>query len=232
VGEAFQAAQALQRTTKTIPIVFITGDPVTSGFVQSLAHPGGNLTGVANLSLELYPKRVEVLKAAIPNIRRMAVLIGPTVRPKVMVKTLKEAANTQGIEATPISFVNRAEDLGSAFASASRAKANAIMITANPFFNAHRDRVVALAAQHRLPALYEFRDFVEAGGLMCYGADNRDVYHRVATYVDRILKGAKPADLPVEQPTKFELVINLRTAKALGLTIPQSILLRADQVIE
>jgi putative tryptophan/tyrosine transport system substrate-binding protein len=232
VGEAFQAAQALQRTTKTIPIVFISGDPVTSGFVQSLAHPGGNLTGVANLSLELYPKRVEVLRAAIPNIRRMAVLIGPTVRPKVMVKTLKEAANTQGIEAAPISFVNRAEDLGSAFASASRAKANAILITANPFFNAHRDRVVALAAQHRLPALYEFRDFVEAGGLICYGADNRDVYHRAATYVDRILKGAKPADLPVEQPTKFELMINLKTAKALGLKIPQSLLLRADQVIE
>jgi putative tryptophan/tyrosine transport system substrate-binding protein len=232
VGEAFAAIQALQRTTNTIPVVFITGDPVTTGLVQSLAHPGGNLTGVANLSLELYPKRVELLKAAIPNIRRMAVFVGPTVRPKVLVKVIEEASKVQGIEATPISFVNRAEDLDSAFANASRAQANAILITSNPFFNAHRDRIVALAARHRLPALYEFRDFVEAGGFMCYGADNRDVYYRVATYVDRILKGAKPANLPVEQPTKFELVINLKTAKALGLTIPQTLLLRADQVIQ
>jgi len=232
VGEAFAAVQALQRTTKTIPVVFITGDPVTTGLVQSLAHPGGNLTGVANLSLELYPKRVEVLKAAIPTIRRMAVLIGPTVRPKVVVKVIEEASSVQGIEAAPISFVNRAEDLDSAFSSASRAQANAMLITASPFFNAHKDRIVALAARHRLPALYEFRDFVEAGGFMCYGADNRDVYHRVATYVDRILKGAKPADIPVEQPTKFELVINLKTAKALGLTIPQALLLRADEVIQ
>jgi ABC-type uncharacterized transport system substrate-binding protein len=143
-----------------------------------------------------------------------------------------EASNVQGVEAAPILFVNRAEDLDSAFASASRARVNAILITPNPFFNAHRDRVVALAARHRLPALYEFRDFVEAGGFMCYGADNRDVYHRVATYVDRILKGAQPADLPVEQPTKFELVINLKTAKALGLTIPQSLLVRADALIQ
>src|SRR5262249_9801146 len=231
VGEAFAAVQALQRTTKTIPVVFITGDPVTTGLVQNLAHPGGNLTGVANLSLELYPKRVEVLKAAIPTIRRMAVLVGPTVRPKVVVKVIEEASSVQGIEAAPI-FVNRAEDLDGAFSSASRAQVNAILITSSPFFNAHRDRIVALAARHRLPALYEFRDFVEAGGFMCYGADNRVVYHRVATYVDRILRGAKPADLPVEQPTKFELVINLKTAKALGLTIPQSLLLRADQVIE
>jgi len=171
------------------------------------------------------------LKAAIPTIRRMAVLIGPTVRPKVVVKVIEEASSVQGIEAAPI-FVNRAEDLDSAFSSASRAQANAILITSSPFFNAHRDRIVALTAQHRLPALYEFRDFVEAGGFMCYGADNRDVYHRVATYVDRILKGAKPADLPVEQPTKFELVINLKTAKALGLKIPPSVLGRADQVIE
>ena len=231
VGEAFAAAQALQRTTKTIPVVFITGDPVTTGLVQSLAHPGGNLTGVANLSLELYPKRIEVLKAAIPTIRRMAVLVGPTVRPKVLVRVIEEASSVQGIEAAPISFVNRAEDLDSVFSSASRAQANAILITSNPFFNAHRDRIVALAARHRLPALYEFRDFVEAGGFMCYGADNRDVYHRVATYVDRILKGAKPAELPVEQPTKFELVINLKTARALGLTIPQSLLVRADEII-
>jgi ABC-type uncharacterized transport system substrate-binding protein len=172
------------------------------------------------------------LKAAIPNIRRMAVLFGLTARPKVAVKVIGEASSVQVIEPAPIAFVNRAEDLDSAFAGAARARANAILIAPNPFFNAHRDRIVALAARHRLPALYEFRDFVEAGGFLCYGADNRDVYHRVATYVDRILKGAKPADMPVEQPTKFELVINLKTAKALGLTIPQPLLLRADHVIQ
>ena len=145
---------------------------------------------------------------------------------------IEDASSVQGIEAAPIAFVNRAEDLDSAFSNASRAQANAIMIGPNPFFNAQRDRVIALAARYRLPALYEFRDFVEAGGFMCYGTDNRDVYHRVATYVDRILKGSKPADMPVEQPTKFELVINMKTAKALGLTIPQSLLVRADEIIQ
>jgi putative ABC transport system substrate-binding protein len=209
-----------------------TGDPVDYGLVQSLAHPGGNLTGVANVSLRLYEKRIEILKAALPNLRRLATLAGPSIRPDVIVKVVREAVTVQGIEGLPPRFLTDPAELEGAFAYAIEARANAIFITPNPFFNAHRDRVVALAARYRLPALFEFRDFVEAGGLMCYGADNKAIYRRVATYVDRILKGAKPGDLPVEQPTKFELAINLKAAKALGLTIPPSLLARADQIIE
>jgi putative ABC transport system substrate-binding protein len=232
VTEAVGPTRAAQRATKTIPIVFITGDPVTYGFVENLARPGGNLTGVANLSLELYPKRIEVLKAAVPTLHHPAILAGPTVRPDVVTRVIQEAARAQGIEAPSPTFINRPEELDGAFAQAVQARADAILVSPNPFFNAQRDRLIALATHHRLPALYEFRDFVEAGGFMCYGADNKEVYRRVATYVDRIFKGAKTANLPVEQPTKFGLVINLKTAKALGLTIPPSLLARADQVIE
>jgi putative ABC transport system substrate-binding protein len=232
VAEAIAAARAMQRVTKVIPVVFITGDPVTNGFVRSLAHPGGNLTGVANLSLELYPKRIEALKAALPKLQRLAVLAGPTVQPHLVEKIVQDASRAQAIEPLPVVFVSRPEDLEQAIARAAHARAGALLVTPNPFFNAQRDRLIALALQYRLPALYEFRDFVEAGGFMCYGTDNKDVYRRVASYVDRILRGANPADLPVEQPTKFELIINLKTAKALGLTIPPSVLQRADQVIE
>jgi putative ABC transport system substrate-binding protein len=232
VSEAFGPTQVLQRVTKTIPIVFITGDPVERGFVRSLARPGGNLTGVANLSLELYPKRIEVLKEAVPKLHRLAIFVGAATRLDLLTNMAQEAARSQGIEVLPVFNVNRAEDLDAAFAQAARARADAILMYPSPFLNAHRDLLVTLAARHRLPALYEFRDFVEAGGFMCYGADNREVYRRVATYVDKILKGARPADLPVEQPTKFELVINLKTAKALGLTIPPSLLGRADEVIQ
>jgi len=232
VAEAVGPARALQHATKRVPIVFITGDPVTYGFVQSLAHPGGNLTGVANLSLELYPKRIEVLKAALPNLRSLAVVAGPTVRPDRLAMVIQEAARIQQIETLPLMYPSRPEELDGAFAQAHKARAEAVLVTANPFFNAYRDRVIALAAHHRLPTLYEFRDFVEAGGLICYGADNKDIYRRMASYVVRILRGAKPGDLPVEQPTKFELIINLKTAKALGLTIPPSLLARADEVIQ
>ena len=232
VAETLAAARAIQHATRTIPIVFITGDPVASGLAQSLARPGGNLTGVANLSLELYPKRVEVLKAAVPNLRRLAMFFGPAVEPDRVSRMAQDAARAESIEGLPARFMSQPEELESAFAMAVQARADAVMIAAHPFFNANRDRLIDLAARHRLPAQYEFRDFVEAGGFMCYGADMNDVFRRVATYVDRILKGAKPADLPVEQPTKFELVVNMKTAKALGLTIPPSLLLRADQVIE
>jgi len=232
VAETLGAARAIQRATQTIPIVFITGDPVASGLAQSLARPGGNLTGVANLSLELYPKRVEILKAAVPNLRRLAMFFGPTVEKDRVSRMAQNAARVESIEGLPARFMTQPEELESAFAMAVQARADAVMIAAHPFFNANRDHLIGLAARHRLPAQYEFRDFVEAGGFMCYGADMNDVFRRVATYVDRILKGAKPAELPVEQPTKVELVINLKTAKALGLTIPLSLLLRADQVIE
>ena len=232
VAEASAAAQALQHATKSVPIVFITGDPVAYGLIQSRAHPGGNLTGVANLAPELYPKRIEVLKAALPKLRRLAVVAGPTVRPDTLAMVIREAAKAQQIETLPLMYANRPEELDSAFTQANKARAEAVLVSANPFFNAYKDRVIALAARHRLPALYEFRDFVEAGGLNCYGADNKDIYRRMASYVVRILHGAKPADLPIERPTKFELIINLKTAKALGLTIPPSLLLRADEIIQ
>jgi len=232
VAETSGAARAIQRATRTIPIVFITGDPVASGLAQSLARPGGNLTGVANLSLELYPKRVELLKAAIPSLQRLAMFFGPAVEPDRASRIGQDAARAESIEPLSARFMSQPEELESAFAMAVQGRADAVIIGAHPFFITHRDRLIGLAARHRLPAQYEFRDFVEAGGFMCYGADMNDVFRRVATYVDRILKGAKPAELPVEQPTKFELVINVKTAKALGLTIPPSLLLRADQVIE
>jgi ABC-type uncharacterized transport system substrate-binding protein len=233
VAEAAVAVRAAQRATTTIPIVFTTGDPVEMGFVHSLGRPGSNLTGIANLTLELYVKRIELLKDAVPTLRRLATLqISALADPARTMRAVQDAARSVGIEALPITFVSRVEELDVAFGHAAQARADALLVTANPFFNVHRDRIVALSIRHRLPALYEFRDFVEAGGLMRYGADMRKIYRRLATYVDKILKGAKPADLPVEQPTKFELVINLKTAKALGLTIPQSLLLRADEVIQ
>ena len=233
IAEGSVAVRASQRATTTIPIVFITGDPVRLGFVKTLSRPGGNLTGIMNLAIELYPKRIELLKAAVPTVRRLAVIQFRALdMPALTIKTVEDAARVVGIEALPITFVSRVEDLDGAFARLVRDRADAMLVAANPFFNIHRDRVLALAARHRLPALYEFRDFVEAGGFMCYGADMKEVYRRLANYVDRILKGANPADLPVEQPTKFELVVNLKTAKALGLTIPPSLLARADQVIE
>jgi putative tryptophan/tyrosine transport system substrate-binding protein len=233
VAEAAVAVRAAQQATTTIPIVFITGDPVEMGFVHTLGRPGGNLTGIANLTLELYVKRIELLKDAVPTVRRLATLQVPALAdPDRTRRAVQDAARSVGVEALPITFVSRVEELDQAFAQTARTRADALLVSANPFFNIHRDRIVALATRHRLPALYEFRDFVEAGGLMCYGADMTEVYRHLATYVDRIFKGASPSDLPVEQPTKFELVINLKTAKALGLTIPQSVLLRADQVIE
>ncbi len=233
VAEGAVVVRAAKQATTTIPIVFVTGDPVESGFVPSLARPGGNLTGVANLALELIPKRVELLKAALPGMRRLAAVQGGAlVNYARTSRVVQSAARASGIEALPVTFVSRVAELDGAFAHASRERADAMLVAANPFFNINRDRILALAARYRLPALYEFRDFIEAGGLMCYGADMKAVYRQLASYVNRILKGAKPADLPIEQPTKFELVINLKTAKALGLTIPPSLLARADQVIE
>jgi len=232
VADATSAARAAQRTTAVTPIVFIAGDPVASGLVHSLSRPGGNLTGVTNLSQELYPKQVELLKEAVAGLRRLATLHSTVTDPAKISSTVREAAHASGVEALPVTFASRPEELERAFAGAARDRADAVLVAAHPFFNVHRDRIVSLALRHRLPALYDFRDFVEAGGLMCYGTDMKAIFHRLATYVDKILKGAKPADLPVEQPTKFELVINLKTAKALGLTIPQSLLLRADEVIQ
>jgi putative tryptophan/tyrosine transport system substrate-binding protein len=233
VAETGLAARVAKSATTETPIVFVTSDPVGTGLVQSLARPGGNLTGISNIQTQLYPKRMDLLKAAIPTVRRVATIEHTTFgRRTLLSQMVQEAARALGIEALTITFVGSVEELDRAFAQAVQQRADAVQFGAHPFFNLHMERILALAARHRLPAIYEFRSFVEAGGLMCYGTDMKTVFHRVATYVDKILKGAKPGDLPVEQPTKIELVINLKTAKALGLTIPQSILLRADQVIQ
>jgi putative tryptophan/tyrosine transport system substrate-binding protein len=195
------------------------------------------VTGVAAIPSELNGKRLELLKVALPHLSRLAVLndaTGSTTKSgqERMTRFLETAARSAAVQLLPGSDIRRADDFAPAFARAAGQRADAVFVQASPYFNAQRERIVRLAAQHRLPAVYEHRDFPAVGGLMSYGPDWHDVYRRVAVFVDKILKGAKPADLPVEQPTKFELVINLKTAKALGLTIPQSVLLRADEVIQ
>jgi len=229
-----QPTLALKAATTTVPIVFAgTADPVGMGLVSSLAHPGGNLTGFATLVPEDFgAKQVQLLKEAVPAAARMAVLIHPenpmhrAYLPQTVAAAKKLNIRLQILE------VQTPNDLDSAFAAATRERADAMQVYGDLIFSAHRTQIVALAAKSRLPVLYLYKADVVAGGLMSYGPILSDVLRRAATYVDKILKGAKPGDLPVEQPTKFELVINLKTAKALGLTIPQSLLLRADEVIE
>jgi putative tryptophan/tyrosine transport system substrate-binding protein len=229
-------ALAAKQATKTIPIVFaVASDPVPSGLVTSLARPGGNVTGSAILSPELVGKCLELLKQAVPGVSRVAALWQPGAMDertdKDMLKGADVAARALGVR---LQFVEARgpADFDRAFSDMTRARAGALAVLGGPMFNNERRRLVELAAKNRLPAVYQSREFVDEGGLMAYRPNFADMFRRAATYVDRILKGAKPADLPVEQPTKFELVINLKTAKALGLTIPQSMLGRADEVIE
>jgi putative tryptophan/tyrosine transport system substrate-binding protein len=230
------AALAAKQATRTLPIVFVgAADPVTSGLVTSLARPGGNVTGLSILAPELVGKGLEQLTQAVPGVSRVAVLWQPGGLPerteKDMVRGADVAARALGVRLQVVEARGPA-DFDRAFSDMTRARAGALTVLLSNMFLRERRRLVDLAAKHRLPAVYGLREFVDAGGLMSYGPDLADVFRRVATYVDKILKGAKPADLPVEQPTKFELVINLKTAKALGLTIPQSLLGRADEVIE
>jgi ABC-type uncharacterized transport system substrate-binding protein len=217
--------------TKTIPIVFVASiDPVATGVVASLARPGGNVTGLAGIHADLMGKRLELLREAVPRLSRVAVLSHAANPGNAQyIKQGELAAQALGLQ-LQIVAVRDAGDLERAYAEARRA--GAVVQLDDVLFTTHRRRVVELAARHQLPAMYGFREFVDAGGLMAYGPDYPDLYRRAATYVDKILKGANPADLPVEQPTKFDFVINLKTAKALGLTIPPSILARADEVIE
>ena len=224
-------AVAAKRATTSLPIVFVNaGDPVEMGLVASLARPGANITGLATILADLAGKRLELLREIVPKLRRVAVLSHPaTPSNPLQLKGAEGAARTLGMQLQPVP-IRGPNDFDSAF-EAMRG-ADGLLPLETAFFMTHRARLVGLAARSRLPAIYGFREFSEAGGLMSYGADLPDQYRRAATYVDKILKGAKPADLPVEQPTKFEFVINSRTAKALGLTIPPSLLLRADQVIE
>jgi len=227
------AAQAAKHATHTIPIVMHSlGDPMATGLVASLARPGGNVTGTTLMASGLAAKRLELLKEAVPRISRVLVLsylVDPIAAPQV--KELESAAHSLGMKLL-VRDIRTADDLPAAFDAGARERAEGILTTAESIFVAERNRVVQLAAQHRLPGMYPYRLMVDAGGLMAYDSYTSSLQARTAAYVDRILKGAKPSDLPVEQPTKFELIINLKTAKALGLTIPSSLLSRADQVIE
>jgi putative tryptophan/tyrosine transport system substrate-binding protein len=222
-------ARAAKAASDTIPIVFIAaGDPVRAGLVASLAHPGGNMTGLSAVSPELSEKRLELLKEAAPGISRVAVLTNADVN--YLLPEMTHTAQGLGVTLYPIN-VPAADQLDPAVAVMMTARAEALLVLSAPLFIQQWRRVVALAAASRLPTLYPSRYFVAAGGLMSYGPSELDMSRRAATYVDKILKGAKPADLPVEQPTKFEFVINLKTAQALGLTIPPPLLFLADEVI-
>jgi putative tryptophan/tyrosine transport system substrate-binding protein len=229
-------ALAAQKATKTIPTVFLASDPVASGLVTTLARPGGNLTGVSTLGPDLVGKGLEVLKQAVPGVSPVAVLwhsgaSGERME-RNMVTDTEAAGRALGVQ-LQFAKVPSPDDFDGAFSAMTRARVGALAVLPSVPLSIQRKRLVALAERNRLPALYiSMREIVAAGGLMSYGANSRDLFPRMATYVDRILKGAKPGDLPVEQPTQFELVINLKTAKALGLTIPPSLLARADQVIE
>lgn len=228
------AIRAAKEATSTIPIVMaVVSDPVANGFVAGLARPGGNITGLTNLASGLDRKRLELLRQAVARADHIAVLrYSPAPRDDAIFwQEVQSAAQALGIRLLSVA-VEHADGFANAFAAMRRERADALIVLANSFFFAYRTRITELAAQNQIPAMYEQRQFVEAGGLMSYGPNIADLWRRAATYVDKILKGAKPADLPVEQPTKFQLVINLKTAKALGITIPQSVLLRADEVIQ
>jgi putative ABC transport system substrate-binding protein len=234
VASAPQGVRAAQLATRTIPIVMSTlPDPLGQGFVASLARPGGNTTGLTLDSEELAGKQLELLKEALPTLSRVGVLRNRK-SPGYDVAKGQIVAASRRLKLDVKDFpVSRPEDLAPAFAAMSQAGVGAILVRRDVLVvEPNRSEVVALAAQRRLPAMYNFRQFPDSGGLMSYGANVNDIHRRSAGFVDKILKGAKPADLPIEQPTKFELVINLRTAKALGFTIPPSLLLRADQLIE
>jgi len=234
VAQGTPAALAAKHATTTIPIVMVgVGDPVGSGLVASLARPGGNITGLSNLSPELVRKQLEFLKDVRPTVSRVAVLWNPAnPASHLMVRAADVAAQALGVQLHLVEARGRGPDaFDSAFAAMTNAHADALLVLADTIFFEHRRRLAELAAMSHLPTMYQGREHVEAGGLISYAASVPDVWRHGATYVDKILKGAKPADLPVEQPTRFELVINLKTAQALGITMPPSLLLLADEVI-
>jgi ABC-type uncharacterized transport system substrate-binding protein len=227
------AALAVKAATTTIPVVFQTGrDPVKDGLVTSFNRPGGNVTGVSQLAIELGAKRLALLRELVPHAGLIAVLTYPqSVVSQEQVKDLLEAAGALGLRILVLN-VESERDLNPAFASLVEQRADALVVSASAFFVSRRDRLVALAASNAVPTVYQSREYMAAGGLMSYGSDFSDVYRQVGVYTGRILRGEKPADLPVVQPTKFELVINLKTAKALGLTVPLPLQAAADEVIE
>jgi putative ABC transport system substrate-binding protein len=231
VATADPAAHATKNATSTIPIVFIAGaDPVRQGLVASLARPGGNLTGVSFLIIELNPKRFELLRELVPQAKVIALLVNPN-NPAIEPIVRQEAARATGVQ-LHILKAGTEREIDAAFASLVQRPAGALLVATDPFFGSRREQIVALAARHAVPAIYEFPEYARAGGLISYGTSLTAIFRQVGIYAGKILKGAKPADLPVVQPTTFELVINMKTAKGLGLTIPPSILSRADEVIE
>jgi putative ABC transport system substrate-binding protein len=225
-------ALAAKSATSTIPIIFVTGDPLEVGLVASLGRPGGNLTGVAMLTVELTPKRFELVSELVPQARVIALLVNP-INPNSerITAEVQEAARARGVQLLVLKASNKSE-IDAAFAALVQQHAGAMVVDADAFFTGQRAQLVALASNHALPAIYGWREFAASGGLISYGTSLTAVYRLAGNYVGKILKGAKPADLPVQQPTKFELVINLKTAKALGLTVPPALLTSADDVIE
>ena len=234
VASSDPAIAAIKRQTQSIPIVMVnSSDPVGTGFVASLARPGGNITGTSSMSPELSAKRLELLREVIPGLSRLAVMWNPDVRGALLdYKGLEGPARSLGVQLQSIE-VTHADDFARAFSAISDARAEAlIVITPNPVAVANRGQFIGFVQRTRLPSVYGAQSYVDAGGLMAYGTNQTELWRRATTYVDKILKGAKPADLPVEQPTRFDLIINLKAAKAIGLTIPPSVLRRADRVIQ
>jgi putative ABC transport system substrate-binding protein len=233
VTGGFTATQAAKRVTSTIPIVMAhASDPVRDGLVASLSRPGGNVTGLSHMASELAGKRLELIKEAVPKVSRVAVLLNTTNPMQAFnFKETEFAAGSLGVTLQPIE-VREANDFEDAFQAAIRGRAEALIAFADALLNAHRRTIVGLATKKRLPAMYTEPEYVDAVGLMVYGPSISDLYRRTAIFVDKILKGSRPGDLPVERPTKFELIINLKAAKQIGLTIPPSVLARADKVIK
>jgi putative ABC transport system substrate-binding protein len=227
------ASRAAKDATSTIPIVFIGGgDPVEAGRVASLGRPGGNITGISFIAVELTPKRLELLSELVPQARVIGLLVNPnSPTAERTIRNVREGASAKGVQLAVMQAGGEGE-FATAFASLSQLHASGIVVAADPLFGQRREELAALAAQHRIPAIYAFREYADSGGLISYGPSLTATYRQAGTYVGRILAGAKPADLPMQQPAIFELVVNLQTAKALGLAVPQSILARADEVIE
>jgi putative tryptophan/tyrosine transport system substrate-binding protein len=230
---ALGSARAAKSATSTVPVVFMgIGDPVGEGLVASLAWPGGNLTGFSNLFFQLHPKRLELLCELVPQARMIALLVNPnTANTDRIVRDVQEAAHTKGVQLSVLKAATVAE-IDAAFASLLELHIGALLVGGDPFFASRREQFVALASRHAVPTIYGWTEFVAGGGLISYGINNITMFRQAGTYAGNILNGAKPADLPVQQPTTFELVVNLKTANALGLTVPPSILARADEVIE
>jgi putative ABC transport system substrate-binding protein len=227
------ATSAAQKATTTVPIVMgTTNDAVISGFVKSLALPGGNITGISNLTVDLSAKDLEMLLSVEPKLSRVAVLVNPGNSAHApIVKTVQAAALKPGVKILPLE-ARTAQEIENGFSTVAQQNAGAVLVALDAFLVQQGRQIAELAVKYRMPSVFAVREHVEVGGLMSYGPNLSDNYRRAATYVDKILKGAKPGNLPIEQPTKFELIINLKTAKALGLTIPQAVLLRADEVIQ